>query len=784
MGPRLAPSQRSLCCPSPFVFQTRATASAACALPASTSSASHPTILQILPCLESASFLEMPRTHYSLRLRPQITNGSSPELSQTKAEFPADSSTTRAVSKELSREPAEPSPARMSSSASISSVDPDMLGEIVVGTHHNGDRHSPHRGSADPEDEHMADAGRGPSPGNTPPSHYPKRKRSAVYADLGEDKMETESLKPDDDEAVVKPARHPLPKRQGNTNVKGVIVGYWRDSTVPNDENKHAVIGFMDVRDRLRTRVHMQTVSGASINARLFPIPPGPGGSWVTFERIVFSDHLVGEDHNVVKEYVKLRGNAEPGKKGDLQAVEMARAYLEKNPPPETPQPLQIAWGKEIPEHVQSTRDPQFKRRRTGEGITTIAAGTSPAPATPQHAAQHLPPQSQPLTSASTPREPQMMQFQQQHQPPPPPQQHAVQHGQQLTQLPTPPQRFSHAPGLESLPGTRPTRILVGCWAKSDAPLDKDKHAVYGILGANDMFRVKLVRETMDGRFVEGNFPQGAGALWIAYEEVTFLPHLQGLTRPETKEYVRVRQAQLDAGETDAERVANETKAVYEAQARVAANPAKTGSSQLIVPRHATDADQHMLDAGELPPPPPPKIDGRSSEARQARREAQLAQQLAQQQAQQQQQQQQAQQHARYSLPEAEIREMGRGNQEHFERQRNIVDRAMTRMENNQERDDRYAASRAAMSTPPLPNPEARRDFQDNIQRMQKVWIAQENGRMRPVQEDEAKTHAGVKYERRANGPFAGKLVSQGTIISIDGEDYVEYRVLTKPTFF
>ncbi|KAK2667841.1 hypothetical protein RAB80_017032 [Fusarium oxysporum f. sp. vasinfectum] len=40
---------------------------------------------------------------------------------------------------------------------------------------------------------------------------------------------------------------------------------------------------------------------------------------------------------------------------------------------------------------------------------------------------------------------------------------------------------------------------------------------------------------------------------------------------------------------------------------------------------------------------------------------------------------------------------------------------------------------------------------------------------------------AGVKYERKTLGPFPGKLVSQGTIISIDGEDYVEYRVLGKP---
>jgi hypothetical protein len=32
----------------------------------------------------------------------------------------------------------------------------------------------------------------------------------------------------------------------------------------------------------------------------------------------------------------------------------------------------------------------------------------------------------------------------------------------------------------------------------------------------------------------------------------------------------------------------------------------------------------------------------------------------------------------------------------------------------------------------------------------------------------------GIKYERKQTGPFEGKLVSRGTIISIDDDDYVE----------
>ncbi len=45
---------------------------------------------------------------------------------------------------------------------------------------------------------------------------------------------------------------------------------------------------------------------------------------------------------------------------------------------------------------------------------------------------------------------------------------------------------------------------------------------------------------------------------------------------------------------------------------------------------------------------------------------------------------------------------------------------------------------------------------------------------------EDTKTYGGVKYERKQTGLFQGQLASKGAIITIDGEDYVEYRVLTK----
>ncbi|KAM5350133.1 hypothetical protein ACJ41O_006638 [Fusarium nematophilum] len=43
-----------------------------------------------------------------------------------------------------------------------------------------------------------------------------------------------------------------------------------------------------------------------------------------------------------------------------------------------------------------------------------------------------------------------------------------------------------------------------------------------------------------------------------------------------------------------------------------------------------------------------------------------------------------------------------------------------------------------------------------------------------------AESREGIRYERKAKGPFTGKLVSQGIIVTIDGEEHIEYRVLAK----
>ncbi|KAL7624193.1 hypothetical protein AAE478_005752 [Parahypoxylon ruwenzoriense] len=610
-------------------------------------------------------------------------------------------------------------------SSSVSSVNPDMLGdEIVVSARANGDKSPARRIVPEREDIDMPDA----EDAKPATAHYPKRKRPSLYNDLNENKMDN-GLSKDGDETDTASVKGK--QRQKLEEAKHITLGYWRDSNVPQDEEKHVVVGFIDVRDRLRTRLQNTNVRGEPINTRLFPLPPGPGGSWVTFERIVFLDHLVGLDHNEIKEYVKVRAETlrVRSQEADLAAVREAKRRLDISPPLETPQPLAIAWGREIPDNAQGR--PEIKRRRYGSAVGTIADRGEYA--------EHPDRGENDERSMRAERGP---------------------------AIPRHLLEASHGP-------RKPTRILVGCWTKSSSPEDKDKHAVYGILGANDMFRVKLVRETMDGRFIDGNFPNGAGALWIPYEHVKFLPHLSNLTRPEVKEYIRVRQTQMDAGETKEERVANETKAVYEAQTRAAAIAAATpnkSSKESVAPTPSPKLEREGAREGTREGP------RESRELRQPRREVPPPSEPR----------TESIQPPRHPLPDAESRQSSRqASSDNVERVQGFANREVAKLEATQMRNDRHQASRGTVMHPgnAAVMPDNRHDFEENVHRMQQVWLSQENMR-RGAGNDDVMMHKGVRYERRQNGPFKDRLVSQGTIINIDGEDYVEYRVLTKPSFF
>ncbi|EXM13885.1 hypothetical protein FOTG_17685 [Fusarium oxysporum f. sp. vasinfectum 25433] len=608
----------------------------------------------------------------------------------------------------------------------------ELEDEIIVGACTNGTRKScPLRPASDHEDETMADTDDEPVA-----SRYPTRKHTSVFHNLSESKMEpVRSLSGERQPPAVAARAKAL--RTSTGRVKSVILGCWRDSPGPTEDLKHAVIGFIDIRKRLRTRIQPTTIAGETISDE-YPLPPGPGGSWVTFERIIFLEHLIGLDHLQVKEYVKIRADSMGTEETEAEQVAaktaavkeaMRRAKLNLTAE-NTTSPPQIAYGVELPDHLQQSCDP--KRRRRSGGFNPINTVLLKGPV------------------INTPIKP----------------------------VPGGPQPVQNV--IYPISGTLPNRILLGHWAKSDEPDSKDRHAVYGILGQNGMFRIKLVRETRDGRFVDGNFPTGAGALWIAYEEVAFEPHLRSLARNEVKEYCRVRQWQIDGGETAEEKTANETKAVYEAQARVAGTNHKAATPLSIAPTLPHQPDNYVEETDHTG-----RLGFGGHELRQSRRveaaraEARPARQVL----------VEVDTPQPPPVPRPATSRTPQSNKA-FERTSALAEREITRVELAQERahlkaaNHERAAAAAAAAIPQITvNGRQHLHEREEMQRLDKVWARQESLRMKARAED-AKMYGGVKYERKANGPFTGKLVSQGTIINIDGEDYVEYRVLTKPSFF
>ncbi|KAM0277032.1 hypothetical protein ACHAQH_006162 [Verticillium albo-atrum] len=680
--------------------------------------------------------------------------------------------------------------------------DPASGDEIVVSSNRNGaDKSSPFRVVSDQEDETMGDADED-LPYRPQTSPYPKRKRQLTTPNVPVDDEEEGS--PTVDEVPI--ARAKPVRRPAGADSKTVVLGYWRDSQHPIEAEKHAVVGFIDVRERLRTRIADVNRMRQPVDTKQYPVPPGPGGSWVTFERVVFEPQLVGLNHHHIKEFVKQRAGVEgespeTKRQNDMLAVAEARRRLERNPASETAPTPAVAYGLTIPEDaVICSRSEIAKRRKLGSttqsGVGTISGGG------PILNSQG-PPQQQPQM-----RHPLVQEL--------PPMHSQVGPRRSLPDHAETNERISPVPVFEALWGTRPTRIVVGYWKPSNAPHERDRHAVLGILGTNDMFRVKVVRETRDGRYVDGNFPVGAGALWIQWPEMEPEPHLKDLSRTEVKEYVRVRQYQIDRGETEAQKVRNETHAVFIAQQRVM-------HGVKIVPPPGTAVNGngiHGRHDEDMPGPEDPDLNDAYVDSKQVMKAVFNGQELRSN------GRRPDAPHGRHSLPNLESRHSSKTPIAARRDIDNQARREIGRLEQAEVRRAQFALDREAAvananlgmpmqhgsQLPPMQmvnNNHGRASLghsfhaHDDLQRLESVWQMQEEQRNKlpppppppaPVQApppahapiangNEVKYHDGIRYERKPTGNFAGKLVSTGSLISIDGEDYIEYRLLTKPSF-
>ncbi|KAJ6436487.1 C2H2-type domain-containing protein [Purpureocillium lavendulum] len=212
---------------------------------------------------------------------------------------------------------------------------------------------------------------------NSPAFPYPKRKRKFLHANLNEYGIES-SQTAHTAEALPPPVRNTKRRKVHWGSPVKAVLGYWRDSPVPEPDRRHAVIGFIDVLDRLRTRIQPRTTAGEPI--KTYPLPPEPSANWVKFEGIVFADHLVGLDSFQIKEYVRIatqESMANEMSDEDLVRVAMARAKENHayDNPAKAPS---IACGLELPGRRDSRAEP--KRRTTSNGFATINTNLAELP--------------------------------------------------------------------------------------------------------------------------------------------------------------------------------------------------------------------------------------------------------------------------------------------------------------------------------------------------------------------------------------------------------------------
>ncbi|KAF5869085.1 putative trna splicing endonuclease subunit protein [Botrytis fragariae] len=273
--------------------------------------------------------------------------------------------------------------------------------------------------------------------------------------------------------------------------------------------------------------------------------------------------------------------------------------------------------------------------------------------------------------------------------------------------------------------------ILLGFWADSNQVDIKDKHAVFGtiVLNSNHKFRFMIRKSTRDGRFVLGNFPVGAGNYQAQYENIVLEEYLSKLKRSEVEQYILIRQREiLEGGDRDSR--SQQLNAVKLAKAAAAS-------------KYPSD----------------PSLSGHD-----------------------------------ISNPDLEIeqslrrKEISRGK---------IADRKEP--PHLQGTNDISVDFTLEEKPAPYRKFSAERQLAKSMNKLNKTWEAQQEAKtQQPVTSphseaiasgssltnDNDKIHNGIKYTRRQNGVFEGKHVGPPQLLNIDGEDYVEYRVLTKAATF
>ncbi|KAG8415447.1 hypothetical protein J3458_009294 [Metarhizium acridum] len=285
--------------------------------------------------------------------------------------------------------------------------------------------------------------------------------------------------------------------------------------------------------------------------------------------------------------------------------------------------------------------------------------------------------------------------------------------------------------GAERQRAAQSKGVLLGTWIDSQVLQEDRKHAVTGFIDTAEEYPL----------------PPGSGRCWIRFSKIKFSKNLHGLDHLQIKEYIRILSEYREA---EGRIPGDEEAAVQAAKYRLSKDPNWVKSKkryiahsdpecELAQVRPFEAAAMYWGRAGPLP------IHSLNCETR--ARESQW---------------------------------QGVG----FTKEANVLahgEIGLAQKQADGQIMDRGQAVEAAAATPSINRQMVFREWKD-IQRLDKACPLQETpSRSNSIYS--AKIYNGIKYERQTTGAFIGKLVSQGVLINIAGEDYLEHRVLAMPGF-
>ncbi|KFZ23980.1 hypothetical protein V502_01538, partial [Pseudogymnoascus sp. VKM F-4520 (FW-2644)] len=425
------------------------------------------------------------------------------------------------------------------------------------------------------------------------------------------------------------------PTWKGHEVKHGVPIGVWSLSDEPDDEKKHVLYGFLDPKFALHGRKYPERKDGSKYQGNF----PSGTGTWAAKSAEWLLDpHLKDLTRKELTEYVRIRMRTwkcdespqdrdafDKSAAAEAKAVAAASASEStikselkgnsarkaKNSTPRKSNEAQLgkstpreSFGEPSSSNNNSTKKvpeqeytPSVKR----EERALATSNGSPFKESHEHRLQ--------VTAAPLAREPlESLKWLPLSQGPLQTQSRAITVLQGIRKLrgykSTPnakPSNNSSPRHSETPPGERSKYVikgkdvLIGYWKDSSEPEVMNKHAMYGVIQAHGVFRVKVVPETRYGRYLEeGNYPKQSGGCWVNYDTCVLEKYLKDLIRTEIEEYCRICVADPDYNNRTQGPAID--RAVQEAKRRVAEKAAAKGLDIIEYNRKRCD----QLDKGAI----------------------------------------------------------------------------------------------------------------------------------------------------------------------------------------